>query len=112
VEHPLVKELRDQAARNTKTADNPFGARKETVEWRAADEIETTLKSLHDPENQPSQFGTVPLETYEKVKAALKEAVGWLESVERDTNYGFDLDFTPRNECVIPRLKAALETSP
>jgi hypothetical protein len=46
VEHPIVKELRDQAARNTKTANDPFGARKETVEWRASDEIEKLHKLL------------------------------------------------------------------
>lgn len=39
LETPLVKELRDQAARETKDADNPFEARKSRVEWRAAAEI-------------------------------------------------------------------------
>lgn len=44
-EAPIVKELRDQAARETKTADNLFEARKLRVEWRAADEIERLLKA-------------------------------------------------------------------
>lgn len=39
LESPLVKELRDQAARETKDADNPFEARRQRVEWRAAAEI-------------------------------------------------------------------------
>jgi hypothetical protein len=69
-------------------------------------------QALRDPENQPSQFGTVPIEAYEKVKAALAEAVGHLESVQSDTTYAFDADYTPRDERVIPRLKAVLETTP
>lgn len=39
MENPLVKELRDRAARETKQAKNPFEARKE-LEWRAADQLE------------------------------------------------------------------------
>lgn len=45
-EAPIVKELRDQAARETKTADNPFEARKLRVEWRAAQEIERLKKAI------------------------------------------------------------------
>jgi len=45
-EIPLVKELRDQAARETKWVENdsPFNARKKRIEWKAADEIERLLK--------------------------------------------------------------------
>jgi len=42
-EHPIVKDLRDQAARETHSADNPFEARKERIEWKAADFIETSF---------------------------------------------------------------------
>ena len=35
-EHPLVKWLRDNAARRTKAADDPFAARKQTIEWKLA----------------------------------------------------------------------------
>lgn len=38
-ETKLVKELRDQAAKETKGTDNPFAARKLRVEWRAAERL-------------------------------------------------------------------------
>jgi hypothetical protein len=66
------------------------------------------MQALRDPENQPSQYGTVPLETFNKVREALTEAVGWLESVQQDTNYAFDDDYTPRDERVVQRLQTVL----
>lgn len=39
---------------------------------------------LHDPENQPSQFGTIPLKTFMVVKEVAEEAVGLLEGIAKD----------------------------
>jgi hypothetical protein len=37
---------------------------------------------LQDPENQPSQLGTVPLLTYEKMRGALEWAVRAMDSID------------------------------
>lgn len=47
-ESPLVKELRDQAARETVNDDDPFAARKLRVEWKAAERIEAIEALLQE----------------------------------------------------------------
>ena len=66
--------------------DNPPGA---PLFIDAADElrrqhqvIESFEQSVTDPENQPSQYGTVPLEWYLRSEALLRQALEALEAAE------------------------------
>ncbi len=44
----------------------------------------------------------------DKARSALEEAIEAIEGVEQDTVYQFEPDHTPKAECFVARLKAAL----
>ena len=80
-----------------------INGQKETAQaaWQAA--IQTYEQALTDPENQPSQFGTVPLEWYENLESKL-------ESVRFKVGEVIDsLDGSYEKHAIRKKLQEALE---